>query len=383
MADDGPEGRTGTVEVRPVGGRLDRRRFVDLPFRLFGGDPDWVPPLRLTVYDRISPKYPASAHQKTALWLAWQNGRPVGRIGACVDRLFNEFQDVSWAWVGFFEAVDDPRVASKLFETAWAWAAGHGVSTCVGPASFTTNDECGLLVKGFEHPPLILTPQTPSYYERLWAGGGWQPARDLYAWRFDSDHTELSDRHQRALDWLRHRSGLRARSMRMSDFEAEVGRFFKVYNAAWARNWGFAPMTEAEIQHVAKGLKRIIDPDLAIMVEKPSGEPVAVALALPDVNEILHGIRSGRLLPTGWWRLLRGAKRISRARVYALGVLPEHRGRAVGPLLYAEIVDRMRGKGIFRAEASWILDINHSMNSAVEAMGGKHYKTWRMYQHRL
>jgi len=134
------------VEIKPVRSRVARHRFVDFPFRLFKHDPTWVPPLRISVLDRISPKYPANDHQDTALWMAYRDGKPVGRIGACVDHKFNEFQDQSWAWVGFFEAFDDPEVANALFDTACRWANAKGVEECVGPASFTTNDECGLLV---------------------------------------------------------------------------------------------------------------------------------------------------------------------------------------------------------------------------------------------
>ena len=240
------------VEVRPVRNRFDRWRFVHLPFRIFGRDPEWVPPLRLSVHDRISPKHPANAHQQTALWIAYRRGRPVGRIGVCIDRLFNEFQDLSWAWVGFFEAFDDPDAAEALFRTAWRWAGDRGATSCVGPASFTTNDECGLLVQGFEHPPLILTPHNPPYYERLWADSGWEPAMDLWAWRFERPHTALSERQLKVLARLKARSGLTVRGMRMKDFDAEVRRLFQVYNSAWSRNWGFAPMTEPEVKHLAK-----------------------------------------------------------------------------------------------------------------------------------
>jgi hypothetical protein len=154
------------VVVRPVRGGGELRRFIGLPFRLFGEDPAWVPPLRSSVKDRLSPKHPAHQHQETALWLAERDGRTVGRIGACVDRLFNDFQDQAWAWVGFFEAADDPEVAGALFEEARGWASSKGMSTMVGPGSFTTNDEpLGLQVDGFAHPPMVMTAQNPPYYE--------------------------------------------------------------------------------------------------------------------------------------------------------------------------------------------------------------------------
>jgi GNAT superfamily N-acetyltransferase len=369
------------VEVRPAEGWWGRRRFVDYPYRAFGNDPTWVPPLRMSVYDRLSPKHPANSHQDTKLWIAYRDGRPVGRIGACIDRFFNDYQSVSWGWVGFFESVDDAEVAGALFEAACRWAAAKGATSCVGPASFTTNDELGLLVEGFEHPPYILTTHNPPYYERLWVDAGWEQAMDLWGWRGFRESTELTDRQRRTLTRLKERAKLTIRGMHMKDFDAEVGRFFEVYNAAWSKNWGFAPMPEAEIRHLGKSLKQILDPNLALVVEKADGEPVAVALVLPDVNEILRNIRSGRLLPFGWLKLLRGLPKVTRARIFALGVKPEHQTLALGPMLYEEVLDRIKANPTrLEAEASWILATNDRMNQAIEAMGAKRYKTWRLYQ---
>jgi hypothetical protein len=372
------------LEIRPITTLAGRRRFVDLPFRIFGRDPAWVPPLRLSVYDRLSPKHPANEHQQTALWIAYRNGRPVGRIGACVDRFFNDYQQVSWGWVGFFEAFDDPGAVTALFETACDWTKVHGATTVVGPASFTTNDELGLLVKGFEYPPLMLTTHNPPYYERLWVDWGWQPAMDLWGWRAQRGPTVLSDRQRRALDRIRERSAGTIRAMKMADFDAEIGRLFEVYNAAWSENWGFAPMPEAEIRHLAKQLKQIIDPELALVIEDGKGEALAVAIVLLDVNEIMTKIRSGRLAPIGWYRLLRGLQKVHQARVFAVGVRPEKQNLALGPLLYQEIIDRVSAKpNIEWAEASWVLATNDRMNRTIAATGATHYKTWRLYQRDL
>ncbi|MBV8560061.1 MAG: hypothetical protein JO050_04770 [Acidimicrobiia bacterium] len=368
------------VEIKPVRSLLGRRAFVDFPFRLFKHDPAWVPPLRISVFDRISPKYPANEHQDTALWMAYRNGKAVGRIGACVDHKFNEFQDQSWAWVGFFECFDDPEVAEALFDTACRWASAKGVEECVGPGSFTTNDECGLLVEGFEHPAMILTPQNPRYYEQLWLGAGWEPAMDLWGWRMHKDRDGLSERQLRIVARLKARADVQIRTMRMDDFDAEVDRFFEVYNSAWARNWGFAPMGEAEIKHQAKNLKQIIDPELTLIAEN-DGKAVGVALILPDANEAMIKVRSGRLLPFGWWTLLRGVKKTTGARVWALGVRADYQSRALGPLIYYEGAEILRNHPrIQRVEGSWILATNTPMNSAIEAMGGERYKTWRMYR---
>jgi hypothetical protein len=295
----------GAVEVRRARGLWGRRVFVDVPFRIHGGDPDWIPPLRLSVYDRLSPRHPAMAHQDIALWVAYRSGRPVARIGACVDSAFNSFRSVRWAWVGFFDAFDDPAAAAALFDIASRWAGAQGMDTCVGPANFTTNDELGLQVDGFDDPPTLLTLQNPRYYERLWVDQGWEPAMDLWGWHFDVSKADLSDRQRAALEWIRRRTGVTVRSLRMEDFDAEVGRFIEVYNSAWKDNWGFAPMPEAEVRHLAKQLKQIIDPRWAFGLEAPDGEIVGVCLALPDINQLMRGVRSGRLFPTGWYPLLR------------------------------------------------------------------------------
>ncbi|HEY2300538.1 MAG TPA: hypothetical protein VGH66_01515 [Acidimicrobiales bacterium] len=372
------------VDIRPVTTLLGRRSFVDLPFRLFKSDPAWVPPLRMSVYDRISPRHPANAHQDTALWMAYRHGRPVGRIGACVDQFFNEYQNQSWGWVGFFESTDDMEAVGGLFDTACEWVKERGAETSVGPASFTTNDELGLLVEGFEDPPLMLTTQNPPYYERLWVEHGWEQSMDLWAWRFDRATGTMSERQRRTLERIRLRTKLTVRGMKMSDFNAEVGRLFDVYNSAWSKNWGFAPMPEAEVHHLAKQLKQIVDPELALVVEKPDGEPVAVAIVLLDVNELMTKIRSGRLLPTGWYRLLTGLKKVHRARIFALGVKPEQQFLALGTLLYAEMEDRLWSRPNLDAlEASWILASNDKMNETVESAGGTRSKTWRLYQRPL
>ncbi len=373
--------RTGTIELRPIRRLPGRRVFVDVPFRIHGGDPGWVPPLRLSVYDRISPRHPAMGHQEVALWVAYRRGRPVGRIGACIDRAFDEYQGVRWGWVGFFDTFDDPEVAGRLFDEACGWASARGAQLCVGPANFTTNDELGLMVDGFDEPPAVLTLQNPRYYERLWTEAGWEPAMDMWGWHFEKLSTALSERQRRTLARIRERSGVRIRSMDMADFDNEVGRFFDVYNSAWQHNWGFAPMPEPEVRHLAKQLKSILNPNWAFGAETADGTAVAVCLALPDVNRLMLGVRSGRLAPFGWVPLLTGRKKLSNARVWALGIRPEYQNLALGPLLYGEIVDRLAADPHIRtAEGGWTLATNTRINAQLEAMGARRSRVWRLYQ---
>jgi ribosomal protein S18 acetylase RimI-like enzyme len=307
----------------------------------------------------------------------------VGRIAACVDSAFNAYQGVRWGWVGFFDVFDDQEVTGALFEVAWAWLRHRGAEVCLGPASFTTNDELGLLVEGFEDPPAILTLQNPPYYERLWTDHGWEAAMDLYGWRLDNS-AAVSPRHQRVLERLKSRSQLRLREVNMRDWDNEVARILEVYNAAWSGNWAFAPMTGAEVRHLAKQLKRIINPRWVFGLETPEGEVVGLCLTLPDANRIMASIRSGRLLPLGWLKLIWGLKRVDRARVWALGVKPGYEGLALGPLLYGEITARLvKDRRVQTAEASWTLATNHRINDQIQALGGVRSKVWRLYQKQL
>jgi len=381
--------RRPDIEIRPVTGVLAKRSFVDVPFALHGSDPDWVPPLRLTVYDRLSRRHPASSHQRWALWIAYRdqrNGtrkrpRSVGRIAACVDTLFNEHWGENWAWVGFFDCIEASAAAEALFDVALDWCRRQGAKKAVGPANFTTNDEIGLLVEGFDTPTALMTLQNPPYYEDLWMGAGWQQAMDLYGYHFDRKTVSLSQRQRRALHRLQERCKVTVREMRPSEYDAEVGRFFDIYNATWTDNWGFVPMTEPEVRHLAKQLKRIINPRWALALER-DGQPVGVCLALPDANQPMARVRSGRLLPLGWLTLLAGMKHVTQARVFALGVRPDSQHLALGPLLYGEIADRLAADGL-DAEASWTLATNMRINKQLEDMGGVRYKVWRLYQQDL
>ncbi len=372
------------VQIRQMRRLPGRRTFVDVPFRIHGGNPAWIPPLRISVYDRLSPRHPATAHQKTALWVAFRDGRPVGRVAACIDSQFNTYHSCNWAWIGFYDCFDDAEASGALFDAACTWARLGGADTVIGPANYTTNDELGLLVEGFEDPAALLTLENPPYYERLWTSYGWEQAMDLWAWRFERSATNLSERQQRTLARIEKRAGVRARSIDMSDFDAEVSRFFEIYNAAWQNNWAFAPMPEPEIRHLARQLKTVIRPEWAFGLETLDGTVVAVCLAVPDLNQVMRKVRSGRLVPLGWYPLVRESKTVTRARVWALGVRPDYQHLALGPLLYREIVERlMADEHIETAEASWTLASNHQINDQLAAMGAKRSKVWRLYQLRL
>jgi GNAT superfamily N-acetyltransferase len=363
-------------------------RFIKLPWRLYRNERNWVPPLiseRKKFLDRDD--NPFFEHAEAEYFLAWRDGEPVGRICAHVDRNLNEYQDNEWGLFGFFEAEDDPEVARGLLEAADDWLRAHGRDRMVGPMDFTTNDECGLLVEGHERRPLILQGWHHPYYRPLLEGYGLDKSMDLYMWELRLDEVEerggFHPMIQAAAKKVTGEHGVTVRHMRKRDFEAELGHFLEVYNAAWERNWGFVPMTEHEIDHLAEQFKPVVIPELVPMAEK-DGKLIGFGIALPDLNVIFRTNRSGRLFPVVLrllWALK--TKRIRRARILLLGVIPAFQGKGVDAMLYHWIWTKSGERGIYWGEAGWILEDNPAMNAGLEKMTFRVYKTYRLYDRRL
>ena len=332
---------------------------------------------------RIDPKTnPFFGHGVVELFLAYKDGRPVGRIAAIENTLHNEFHEDRVGFFGMFESVDDPDVAGGLLDTAAAWVKGRGLDVLRGPTNFSINEECGLLVDAFDSSPYVMMTYNPPYYEPLLEGWGLVKAKDLFAYEGNRERFNRS-RFEGLRKRLSKRSGLdmRVRSIRMKQFDEEVALIRDLYNAAWERNWGFVPMTDAEVDYMAKQLKPVIDPDLA-MIGEINGEPAGFALALPDINQAIRRL-NGRLLPFGILRLLWYMRRINGVRIITLGIKPEYRRSGLDALFYIEIFSRGTGKGHTRGESSWILEDNHLMRGALEKMGFSPYKTYRLYDRAL
>ena len=368
------------LEVRPVASRRELNTFIKLPWRLYRNEPNWVPPL---VYDRKRfldrSRNPFFKHAEVELFLAWRGETPVGRISAQIDRNFNEFQGHDWGMFGFFEASDDPAAAEALLAAADSWLRARGRDRMVGPMDFTTNDECGILIDGYELLPTILTNWHHPYYPALIEGAGLTKAMDLYMWSLDvADRGSVHPAIWRIAADVERKYGITVRNMRKKDMEAEIGRFLKVYNAAWERNWGFVPLTEEEVRHYAKDLKQILDENWAFIAEK-DGEPVGAALTLPDYNQVFKHM-NGRLLPFGWAKFLWYRRKIDRVRVFALGVKPEYQHTGVGAKLYEMHWDAGERTQQGRGETGWTLESNTPMNRAMERMGGKIVRTYRIYE---
>jgi len=371
-----------TLEIRPVASKRELNAFIELPWRLYRNEPNWVPPLRFERRQFLDRRRnPFFEHAEAEYFLAWRDGHPVGRITAQVDRNLNEFQSNSWGLFGFFECEQDPEVARALLDAAEAWLRARGRDRMVGPMNFTTNDECGVLVEGFERPAIILTDWTHRYYPGLLEGAGLDQAMDTLMWELYNDAGQVSDVHPaiwKMAEEVQSEHGIVVRPMRKKNLEAEIGRFLEVYNAAWERNWGFVPLTEGEVRHYAKQLKPLLDENWAFIAEK-DGETVGAALTLPDFNQVFKKM-NGRLLPLGWARFLLEKRRIDRVRVFALGVKREWQHTGIAARFYQlhfESAARTPQKG---GEMGWILESNTAMNRAMEGMGGKIVRRYRLYE---
>jgi GNAT superfamily N-acetyltransferase len=371
------------VEIRPVRSRHDLMRFIKLPFRLYKDQPNWVPPL---VYERKRHldrnKNPFFEHAEAEYFLAWRDGRPVGRISAHVDHRLNEFHQNEWGLFGFFECEDDQEAANALVNAAEDWNHERGRDRIVGPFDFSTNHECGLLVDGYDLKPQVLEFWHHPYYQQLLENAGLAKAMDLYKWFLDvSDRAKILPVIFELAEKVESEHGVIVRRMRKKDFESEVRRFMDVYNSAWEKNWAFVPLTDSELRDYAKQLKPLVDERWAWIAEK-DGQTVGAALTLLDWNEVLIGM-GGKLFPTGWLKFLTGRNKIRHVRVFALGVKPEFQHTGVAAKFYIEHFDQAERGIVQSGEMGWILEANTAMNRGMEAMGGRIVKRYRLYDKAL
>jgi len=370
------------LEVAPVGGRGDREAFISLPYRLHRSDPAWVAPLRRDVRAALCRESnPFFDHAEAEYFLARRDGVGVGRIAAIHNRLHNEFHRDAVGFFGFFEAEDDAEAAAALFDASSSWLRARGLTMMRGPASFSTNDECGLLVDGFDAPPTLMMPHNPPRYVGLVEGAGFIKAKDLLVYQTTVEPPPA--RLVAGAERLERRCGVTTRPLAMSRFAAEVDLVKRLYNASWERNWGFVPMTGREIEHLARQLEPVVVPELVAFAES-GGQPIGFAAAVPDLNVALRRNPSGRIFPgLGFIKVLWAARRVDRLRVLLLGTLPEWRGKGVDALLCRRIWEAGSRKGYRWAEAGWVLEDNHPMRNGLSRMGFVAYKTYRMYDRQI
>ena len=374
------------LRIRQVADDRDRWAFVKFPWTIYRDDVYWVPPLVTERRAFIDPrKNPFFEHSEAAFFLAEHpDGEVIGTIAATVDHNYNAFQEVKAGWFGLFEVIQEYAVAEALLSTARDWVREQGMSAIQGPVNLSTNGEYALLIEGFDSPPVVMMTYNPPYYADFIERFGFGKARDLYAYLFDALFLgrDLPRKLVRVAEATLRESKIRIRKVNMSDWDNEVKRAKAVYNSAWERLWGFVPMTDAEFDHLAKGIKSFVDPDLLLIAED-GDRPVGVSVGLPDVNQALLKARPG---PSRWsvpWTLLKFLiyrRSITIWRGLITGVVEEYRGRGIDAAFFMETAKAALAKGYTHGEGSLVLEDNTMMNRLARRLGGQVYKTYRIYE---
>jgi len=367
------------IKIVPVVSKSDLNIFIKLPWKIYKGIPNWVPPL---IYERKkilnTKKNPFFQHAEMELFLAYKDGKPAGRIAAIKNDLHIQYQNDNAAFLGFFECIDDQQVANLLFDEAVKWAKSKGFSNIKGPANPSSNDDWGLLIEGFTLPPALMMTYNPEYYIRLFDNYGFKKAKDLVAYLLTNSKVVNSGKLSRLADVIRNRYNVKITSIDLKNFSSELNKVKYVYNKAWAPNWGFVPLTDAEINVIASDLKNVVEPSLVLFAEIDN-KTVGFTLTIPDLNVIFKKM-NGRMFPFGFLNFFTQKKKIDLCRIITLGIIPEYQKKGIDALLYWEIVNRAADIGIMYGEASWILEDNEMMNNAMINIGGEIYKKYRIYQ---
>ena len=348
---------------------------------IYAHDPNFIMPLR---HERMkfldTSKNKSLKHFEIKALLAYDGNQIVGRITAHIDHAYNRYHGTDkTGWFGFFECVNDRKIAHCLLSEASNWLRAKGCKEIIGPMNFSTNHQCGLLVENFRRPPVIEMTYNPQYYEELVTSFGLAKAKDLYAWTIDVSQgfaNEKIERITRIADRVQKKSGVSIRSANLSNFDEEVKTIFEIYNRAWQKNWGFVPVGEDEFTTIAADLKPILRPELILFVEI-NAQPVGFSVTLPDINQILP--KNGRLFPFGWVKILTQFKKIDFARLIVLGIDPEYRKRGLETLLFIESALATKRLGMRGGEVGWTLEGNDLINNAIRQMNGQLDRTYRLF----
>lgn len=369
------------IQVKKVSSKKELASFIDFPHDLYKGDSNYVPELHIAQKDLLTPgKHPFHDHSQVELFLAYDGNEIKGRIAAIMNNNHNKFKNARDGFFGFFDVVNDNTIAALLLKEAEKWLKEKGANTMVGPVNPSTNEACGLLVEGYDTPPVAMMTYNKPYYSDLLAAAGLVKQTDLLA--YDLPTSTVDKRTIQLKEALLRRlnnSGVTIRKVNLKNFNADVEKILEVYNTAWAENTGFVPMTEKEFKYLAKDLKMILDKDFCLLAEH-NGKVVGFALAIPDINQVLIKIKRGRLLPTGIVKLLFGKSKINYVRVLALGVVEGYRKMGIEACFYADIIQQAAAKNIRGGEASWILENNELMNAGLIKLNAKVYKRYRILQ---
>ncbi len=373
-----------TCEVRPVGkDRRAQRQFIRLLWDLYRGDPNWVPPLIIHQQEMVGFRpHPFYENNPSECFLAYVDGKPVGRIAAIVNREHNRIYDERRGFFGFFECIEDPQVAQALFTAACQYLADQGMTDVRGPVNPSLNYELGTLVEGFDTPPTFMMTYNPPYHHDLICGFGFEKTQDLYAYEGDvSMLATLDPKLSFVVEEIRRRFDVRVRPFDPGRFEEEVNRFLDIYNRSLVATWGFVPLSSGEVAHQAKSLKYLLLPELTTFIEV-DGKTIGAGFGLMDYNQIIKHL-NGRLLPFGWLKLLRGRRKISRIRLLSANILPEFQKWGFGLLALERMLEDVLRMGVTHGEFSWVLESNHLSRKTLERSGVRRIKTYRLYDRSL
>lgn len=369
------------ISIKPVSTAQELNAFIKLPWKIYQDDDCWVPPLIFDVKGRLGKKSnPYFDHAEAEYFLATRGSEPVGRITAQIDQHYDKHWGGKTGHFGWFESIDDPAVAKALFDTAADWLRKKGRDKMQGPYCFNINDECGLLIDGFDTPPMFLNPHTAKFYPPFFDEYGFYKAQDLYAYRMDAT-AEVPEGVAKFAEAIRARDDVVIRTWNLKDFKAEMARFRDIYNSAWEKNWGDVMLTERELMAHAGELRYLVDARLCYFAETKDGEPMGASLTLPNLNEYIKHLNGHlyNLLPARWYKMV-VKKKYRSCRVFALGVKEKFRKVGVGAVFYYDTLMTAKRLGYEWGEMSWILESNDAMNRAIKNMGGEIYKTYRIYE---
>jgi GNAT superfamily N-acetyltransferase len=374
-----PKQGANMMEIREVQTRVALKHFYEFPYRFYRDDPLWVPPLRSEARGQFDPKHnPFLDHCDYALFLLERDSQVIGRIAAFIDTLAVAFWGEPIGLFGYYECVSDSKASKLLLEAAADWLRRKGMSTMRGPWSFVSQ-EWGLVVEGFDHPPVIMAPHNPVYYDGQMTAFGLEKVKDLLCYYISArEGYEIPERILTLTDRVAERYSVTIRQLDMRQYDQEVQVIMELSNISILDNWGYSPVTEAEAQAVARDLKQIVQPEGVLFAEDAQGRAIGFAIALPDMNVLLKDM-NGRLLPFGWLRLLRGLPRLSNYRMFALGVLPEYHGKGIDSLIYRGLYESLFTPDLWM-EINYVLEDNVPMNNAIRKLNANPMRRYRIYE---
>jgi len=369
------------LKIRQAQTKKDLLDFIKFPWKVYKDDPFWVPSLIADRKDFFNPqKNPFFKHSEVVFFLAEKDDELAGRICGIVNNNHIDFHQEKAGFFGFFECVNDFEVAKLLLDKVKEWLKSKGMEVMRGPTNFSTNDEVGFLLEGFDSSPTIMMTYNPHYYLDFMEKYGMYKARDIYAYYLDRTNRP-PNRMVRMAERIEKKEDIKVRSLNIKKFDQEVKQIKEIYNSAWSKNWGFIPMTDEEFDHTAESMKLILDPDMVFIAEV-EGKPAGFSMALPDVNIVLKKL-NGRLFPFGLLKLLwftKVQKIIDGLRIVTMGVVPEYQKKGIDNLFYIRTIRDGIKSGYKWAEMSWVLEDNIMMNRALETLGAKLYKKYRIYE---